>query len=65
MREIYSDYTIAKDNAIAMVKQTKVPVGIERIRRGEERFRICFLPRKENRSGFELRLEAFEPQDYT
>jgi len=65
MRTLWTDYSKARERAIEIVTETQVPVGIERLREfGTEKFRMFFLPRKENRSGFELTVEAFEPEDY-
>lgn len=55
----FKRYEDAKAHAEAVTRQYRLPTGIHRDYFGE--WVVTFLPRKEHRSGSELRWEAVEP----
>jgi hypothetical protein len=61
----FATYSEARDFAASQVRRLRMAHGIERAKTytHEGEWHVMMLPRPENRSGWELRVEAIEVRD--
>lgn len=63
MNDTFTDYGEAYAEAVKWVKRTGLSVGIEKLRPygGAEVMKVRFLPKPENRYGYDATCQAVEP----
>ena len=59
----FKKYETASKFAHARAVSSGIPQGIEYIKY-DKVWKVCFLPKKKHRSGYELRMEQIEPPSF-